>query len=203
MIGNEFMRVGDVRALLASSGTSTTTLVVIVIGEALIIGLLIALVLLLRRNLAEAKVVRRDSGEAFVSGTLEVPLTLPDRSAAATAPPPPTSTGNGPPAPPEGPPGSVAAAPAAPPPAVSWDMNKQEEEEILDPENVPIPAYTGPKLAPRSSHPDVDFDLGIEDDFGTPEPLPEEVGADNGQTASRWTLRRSRRAGQAPPPPFT
>lgn len=192
--------------LLASSGMSATTLV-IVIGEALIIGLLVLLVVLLRRNLERARTSgRRDRDAAFVSGSLEVPL---DRPTAA----PGSGSGSAILPPPEE--GVVHEDPAAhaPPPAVSWDMNKQEEDELLDPENMPIPAYTGPKLAPTRASTDVDFDLGIPDDFGDP-PAAEAaataaadnaaaVGADGNGPAPSGRRRRSRRAGQAPPPPFT
>jgi hypothetical protein len=198
--GYELMHAGHLQGLLASSGTSTGTLIVIVIGEALIIGLLALLVVLLRRNLDKERTHRRDRDAAFVSGTLEVPL---DRPTAA----PGSGQDPQPPAPPDEGVAVDGAAAHAPPPAVSWDMNKQEEEDLLDPENMPIPAYTGPKLAQTRSSTDVDFDLGIPNDFGD-QPAAEAAAAaaasDNGDApAPTGRRRRSRRAGQAPPPPFT
>jgi hypothetical protein len=203
------MRGDHLQGMLASSGTSTGTLIIVVIGEALIIGLLIVLLVMLRRNRDRAKAGGRDPDAAYVSGSLEIPLVAPrpvgtaDAASAAAVAMPPT--------PPGPPPGAIEEPAAfAPPPAVSWDMSKETEEEILDPENMPIPAYTGPKLAQKSS---VDFDLGIPDDFGGPstEAAAEAtaaaedvtVRADDAPSGSKRRLRRSRRAGQAPPPPFT
>jgi hypothetical protein len=35
-------------------------------------------------------------------------------------------------------------------------------EKPLDPDAVPIPAYTGPRLITQTAAPDIDFDLGID-----------------------------------------
>ena len=141
--------------LLGASG-SNGALVAIVLGEAAIIVLLIVLVMMLRRRPA----VKRSGSRPYKSTGERLPPATYGTPAQGTGGP-----GAAAPTPAADPAHTPAAATPlgqAPPPVVSWDMGDSGADKGFDPDAVPIPAYTGPRLITQTAAPDIDFDLGID-----------------------------------------